>query len=175
MNTREQRLMIGLLVLLLGGIAFLGFDQLAIWKKRLESRSRELAVVKAESEELLAQEKLWETRSEWLKTAQPPFQNRKDAELALIRLIEESADKHQVTILKNQPNEPVDMVDMVASTMLVEIRADLEKALRWLHDLQQPATFLSIPSLRILPDQEDTAKVMISINLQKWFRKAESS
>jgi hypothetical protein len=174
MNTREQRLMIGLLVLLLGGIAYLGFDQLAAWKKRLESRNRELAVVKAEAEELLAQEKLWQSRSEWLGKSQSPFENRKDAELALIKLIQDSAAQNEVTILKNQPTEPVELEDMVASTMLVEIKADLDKALRWLHQIQQPSAFLSIPGLRILPDQEDTAQVTISINVQKWFRKSQS-
>ena len=174
MNTREQRLMIGLLVLLLGGIAYLGFDQLAAWKKRLESRDRELAIVKAEAEELLAQEKLWQSRSEWLGKSQSPFENRKDAELDLIKLIQDSAAQNEVTILKNQPTEPVELENMVASTMLVEIKADLDKALRWLHQIQQPSAFLSIPGLRILPDQEDTAQVTISINVQKWFRKSQS-
>jgi hypothetical protein len=44
----------------------------------------------------------------------------------------------------------------------------------WLHDLQKPSAFLSIPSFRLMPDQEDTSKVLISINLQKWFRKTQS-
>ena len=94
--------------------------------------------------------------------------------MALIKLIQDSAAQNEVTVLKNQPTEPVDLSDMVASTMLVEIKADLDKALRWLHQIQQPSAFLSIPSLRILPDQEDTAKVTISINVQKWFRKSQS-
>ena len=174
MNTREKRLMIGLVVLLLGGVAYLGFDRLNGWKKRLDVEARQFEAAKAEAADMLSKEKLWQERAAWLSKTEPAFANRKDAELALINLIQESAGKHSVTILKNQPTDPLDLDDMIAATMIVDGKADLEKVLEWLHDLQQPSAFLSIPSLRILPDQEDTSKVLISINLQKWFRKAQS-
>ena len=174
MNTREQRLMIGLLIVLLGGIAYLGFDQLNGWKRRLDVESRQFQAAKAEADDMLSKESLWRERAAWLAQTEPSFGNRKDAELALINLIQESAGKHGVTILKNQPTDPVDLEDMIAATMIVDGKADLDKAMEWLHDLQQPSAFLSIPSLRIMPDQEDTSKVLISINLQKWFRKAQS-
>lgn len=174
MNTREKRLMIGLLVMLLCGVAYLGFDQLNTWKRRLDVEARRLEVAKAEAEDMLSQETLWRERGAWLTKTEPSFGNRKDAELALLKLIQESADKHNVKILKNQPSEPVDLGDMIAASMIVDCQAELEKVMGWLHDLQQPSAFLSIPNLRLLPDQEDTSKVLISINLQKWFRKASS-
>jgi type II secretory pathway component PulM len=174
MNTREKRLMIGLLVVLLGGIAYLGFSQLNGWKRRLDVESRQLETAKAEAADMLSKEKLWQERAAWLAATEPSFGNRKDAELALINLIQESAGKHGITILKNQPTDPVDLDDMIAATMIVDGKADLEKAMEWLHDLQKPSAFLSIPSLRLMPDQEDTSKVLISINLQKWFRKSQS-
>ena len=172
MNTREKRLMIGLLVLLLGGIAYLGFDQLNTWKHRLDVEARKLETAKAEVTEMMSQEKLWQERAGWLAKSEPEFGNRKDAELALIDLVTKSTGKHTVTVKKVQPTEPVDLDDMIAATVIVEATADLEKMMEWLHDLQQPPSFLSIPTLRLLPDQEDTSKVLISINLQKWFRKA---
>lgn len=174
MNTREKRLMIGLLVLLLGGVAYLGFGQLNAWKHRLDVETRQFEIAKAEATDMLSQEKLWKERAAWLAKTEPSFANRKDAELALINLIQESAGKHSITILKNQPTDPVDLDDMIAATMIVDGKADLEKVMEWLHDLQTPSAFLSIPSLRLLPDQEDTSKVLISINLQKWFRKSQS-
>lgn len=174
MNTREKRLMIGLLVVLLGGVAYLGFDQLNAWKRRLDADVRKLDVARAEAEDMLSQEGLWKERAAWLTKTEPSFGNRKDAELALLNLIQESAGKHSVKIVKNQPSEPVDLGDMIAASMIVDCQADLEKVLEWLHELQQPSAFLSIPTLRLLPDQEDTSKVLISINVQKWFRKAQS-
>ncbi len=174
MNSREKNLMIGLLVVLLGGVAYLGFDQLNGWKHRLDVEQRQLGVAKAEAEDMLSQESLWKERAAWLVQTEPSFGNRKDAELALINLIQDSAGKHSVKIVKNQPSEPVDLEDMIAATIIVDASADLEKVMEWLHDLQQPSAFLSIPSLRLMPDQEDTSKVLISINLQKWFRKTQS-
>ena len=123
---------------------------------------------------MLSKEKLWQERAAWLTKTEPTFANRKDAELALINLIQESAGKHSVTIKKTQPTDPVDLEDMIAATVFVDATAHLETMMEWLHDLQKPSDFLSIPTLRLLPDQEDTSKVLISINLQKWFRKAQS-
>lgn len=174
MNTREKRLMIGLLALLLCGVAYLGFDQLNGWKKRLDVETRQFEIAKAEATDMLSQEALWKERASWLTKTEPTFGNRKDAELALINLIRDSAGKHGVDLPKVQPTEPVDLDDMIAATVIVDGKAELEKVMEWLHDLQQPSAFLSIPSLRIMPDQEDTAKVLISINLQKWFRKTQS-
>ncbi|MBX7210550.1 MAG: type II secretion system protein M [Verrucomicrobiaceae bacterium] len=174
MNTREKKLFIGLLVVLLGGIAYLGFDHLHNWKRRLDAEERKLGVTEAEVTDMMKQETLWKERSAWLAGAEPAYGNRKDAELALIQLVEDSTGRHTVTVTKKQPTEPVDLGDMIAATMLVEAKADLEKMMEWLHDLQKPPAFLSIPTLRLLPDQEDTAKVSISINVQKWFRKNPS-
>lgn len=174
MNTNEKRLLIGLLVLLLGGLGYLGFDQLSGWKRKLDEKARKLGSERSFAQELLAQEKRWQARSAWLTESQPPFSNRKDAELALVNLITDSAKEHDVTILKNQPSEPLDLEDMVAATMLVDAKADMEKMMAWLHDLQKPLSFLSLPAVRLMPDQEDTSKVLITFSLQKWFRKTQS-
>lgn len=174
MNTREQRLAVGLLVVLLGGGAWLGFDQLGAWKRRLDMTSAKLANETAQTDELLKQETIWQARAGWLTKLQPVFGNRKDAELALIDLIQESARKHDVSIVKNQPAEPTDRPDLVAPTMIVDAKADLEKIMEWLHELQKPEAFLSIPALRLLPDQEDASKVVISLSVQKWYRKSTS-
>lgn len=174
MNTREQRLAIGLLIVLLGGAAWLGFDQLNSWKRRLNVAAAKLKSEAAETDELLRQEKTWQARLAWLANSQPLFTNRKEAEFALIDLIIQSAKKNGVEIVKNQPADPVDRPDLVAPTMIVDAKGDFDKVNQWLHDLQKPEAFLSIPALRLLPDQEDTSKVVISLSLQKWFRKTQS-
>ncbi len=174
MNTREKQLMIGLLVLLLGGIAYLGFDQLNNWKKRLDVEARRLEIAKAEANDMLSKEKLWQERATWLAASEPAFGNRKDSELALINLIKETAGTQNVALPKIQPTEPLDLEDMIAATVIVDAKADLDKMMEWLHDLQKPPSFLSVPTLRLMPDQEDTSKVLMSINVQKWFRKVSS-
>lgn len=172
MRTSEKRLLIALIAVLLGGVAYLGFDRLNQWKKKLDAETRQLDVARQEANDMLTTEKKWLERAEWLKKSEAAFSNRKDAELALINLITESAGRHNVSIKKTQPTDPVDLGDMIAATMMVDATADLEKMMDWLHSLQKPTDFLSIPALRLMPDQEDTSKVVISINLQKWFRKA---
>ena len=172
MKSSEKRLLIGLIAVLLGGVAYLGFDRLNGWKKRLDAETRQLDIARQEANEMLTKEKFWLERAAWLTKSEPAFGNRKDAELALINLITESAGRHSISIKKTQPTDPVDLGDMIAATMMVDATADLEKMMEWLHALQTPTDFLSIPTLRLMPDQEDTSKVLISINLQKWFRKA---
>ncbi len=173
MNKREKFLALGLSIVLVAGLVWLGVMRLNVWKKNLDSQALDVERTKVEAEELLSQEQLWEARSGWLDKSQKPFGARKDSELALIKFIEESAKSHNVTI-KVQPAEPVERTDLIALTMVVEAHAEMENVMRWMHDLQQPATFLAIPALRMLPDAEDTAKVSASLNIQKWFQKNKS-
>jgi hypothetical protein len=41
---------------------------------------------------------------------------------------------------------------------------------RWLHDLQKPDAYISIPILTMVPNEEDTSQVVVKMNIQKWFR-----
>ena len=98
MKSSEKRLLIALIAVLLGGVAYLGFDRLNQWKKRLDGETRQLDIARQEANDMLATEKKWLERAEWLKKSETAFSNRKDAELALINLITVSAGKHNISI-----------------------------------------------------------------------------
>lgn len=171
MTAREQRLALGFATLLIGGVAWIGFEQLMAWKKRLDAGARSLEVVKAEAEELLAQQSLWDERTGWLAKQQPAFTTRADSENSLLGIVNESVSRNGLTILKTQPTEPIERPGMVAATIVMDVRAELEKVMRWLYELQQPSAFLSIPAMRLIPDPEDSSKVILSLSVQRWFKK----
>lgn len=175
MNRREKTLAVLLLVVLVAGLAWLGFFQLSKWKKDLDARQWDLEKANVEAQDLLAQDALWQARSGWLEKSQPALANRKESEVGLVNAIQESAKKHDVALNRVQPADPVERPDLFALVAVVDAKADLEKVLAWLHDLQEPGEFISIPALKMLPDPEDTAKVNLSFNLQKWFRKAPAN
>ena len=172
MTAREQRLALGFATILIAGVAWIGFEQLMAWKKRLDAKGRELAVVQAEAAELLAQKALWDERSGWLAKQQPAFTNRADSENSLLSIVTDSIGKIGLKVLKTQPTEPLERPGMVAATIVVDVKAELEKIMKWLYDLQQPSAFLSIPAMRLIPDPEDTSQVIISLSIQRWFKKS---
>jgi hypothetical protein len=174
MTPREQRLALGFVILLLGGGAWIGYEQLMRWKARLDAKAVEIEVMKSESAELLAQQGVWDQRSGWLAEKQTAYKNRADADNSLLGIVTETAGRHGVTIKRNQPADPIERPGMVASTMIVEAGGEMEKVMRWLHDLQQPAAFISVPALRLIPNAEDTAKVDISVSVHRWFKKPSS-
>jgi len=170
MTASEQRLALVLGAVIAVGGAFIGLTQLKAWKLRVDARSLEVQARRAEADELLAQQAFWQSRSAWLDEQQPLYTRRSEADLGLLELIQSSAAKHSVTLTQNQPVAPSERPGLTSANMNVEARATWEAMNRWLHELQQPATFLSIPALTMTPNDEDTAEVIVNMNLQKWFR-----
>lgn len=169
MTKREQRLGLGFGVLLLVGGAFLGLTKLKTWKQRVDVRSLSLDTRLAEATDLLAEKDSWEQRSAWLLEKQPLYTKRSEADLTVLNLIRESAASHNVTV-QVQPVEPSERPGMTSSNMTVEAKGDLAAALKWLHGIQEPNSFISIPALSMIPNEEDTSQVIVNMTVQKWFR-----
>lgn len=169
MTAREQKLAIGLTAITLIGGAFLGLRQLQAWKARVDVRAISLATRRAEAQELMSTKEIWQKRSEWLAEKQPEFTKRSDADLDLLNLIRESAAKFDVTV-QPQPTDPIERAGLTSANMLVAAKGDFKSVMQWLHAIQEPAAFISISSLALLPDEQDTTQVNATINIQKWFR-----
>ncbi|HYF34591.1 MAG TPA: hypothetical protein VD994_04815 [Prosthecobacter sp.] len=170
MNKREQILAIGLGVAVIAGGAFLGLTQLKTWKQKVDQRSLSLDTRQLEAEELLSEKDLWEQRSAWLAEKQPEFTKRSEADLTMLNLIRDTAGSHDVTIDQIQPQTPNERLSQVSSTYQVQVTADLAAILKWLHAIQEPNSFIDIPALTMIPNDQDTAKVTVSMTIQKWFR-----
>ncbi|MDZ4287199.1 MAG: hypothetical protein U0984_04535 [Prosthecobacter sp.] len=169
MTKREQRLALGFGVVMIAGGAFVGLTQLKAWKQRVDVRSLALDTRRAEAHELLAEKDSWEQRSAWLQQKQPMYTKRSEADLTVLNLIRDSASSHSVTV-QVQPMEPSERPGMTSSSMTVEAKGDLAAVLKWLHGIQEPNTFISIPALSMVPNEEDTSQVIVNMTVQKWFR-----
>lgn len=170
MTSSEQRLALALGAIIAIGGAFIGLTKLKSWKLSVDARSLEVQTRRAEADDLLAQQAFWEKRLDWLAEKQPLYTRRSEADLGLLELVQSSAAKYNVTLTQNQPVAPSEREGLTSANMNVEARASWEAMNRWLHELQQPETFLSIPALTMTPNEEDTSEVIVNMNLQKWFR-----
>lgn len=170
MTASEQRLALGLGAVLVIGGAFLGLTKLKTWKLRVDSRALEVQTRKIEADELLSEQELWLERLDWLESRQPLYTRRSEADLSLLDLIQSSAAKHSVTLTQNQPVAPSERPGLTSANMNVEARGDWEAMNRWLHELQRPESFISIPALTMTPNDEDPSQVVVNMNVQKWFR-----
>jgi hypothetical protein len=170
MTASEQRLAFALGAVVLIGGAFLGLTRLKTWKLSVDARALELQSRRAEADELLARQEFWSSRLEWLEQKQPLYTRRSEADIGLLDLIQSSAAQHGISLTQNQPVAPSERPGLTSSNMNVEARANWEAMNRWLHQLQQPETFISIPALTMTPNDDDTTEVIVNMNLQKWFR-----
>lgn len=170
MRKNEQRLAILLGGVVLIGGAFIGITKLKSWKLRVDARAQALDARRMDAEMLLSQRDFWQQRSGWLQEKQPLFTKRSEADLDLLKLIQESAGKHSVKLTQNQPMPPEERPGLTSSTMVIEAKGDMTAILKWLHELQQPSGFISIPALTLIPNEEDTSEVILTMNVQKWFR-----
>ena len=175
MTGREQRLAATMAVLLIAGGAVVVGMKLKQWRERVDDREHEIALRSVEAEELLSSQDTWRQRSDWLNTKQPPFTSQGDADLELLELVRSAAGKHQVSLIQNQLTEPAEAGGMRAATMLVEGRGGLAEVMRWLQDLQKPELFVQVPKMTLLNDEEDTSRVILTLNLQKWYRQPDPS
>ncbi len=170
MTANEHRLALGLgAVVVLGG-AFIGLTKLKAWKGTVDTRSIEMETRRLEADGLMAQKDFWNQRFTWLTEKQPVFTRRGEIDTRFLEQLEASAATFGVKLPQIQPIEPSERAGLVSSTFTIEARADWESMNKWLHDLQKPDAYISIPSLTMIPNTEDTSMVIVNMNIQKWFR-----
>lgn len=170
MTASEQRLALGLGTVVILGTAFLGLTKLRTWKHNVDVKSVEMETRRADADALLAQKDFWNDRFTWMTDKQPIFTRRGEVDGRFLEQLEESATNHGVTLSQIQPMEPSERAGLVSSTFSIEARADWATINKWLHDLQKPDAYLSIPNLVMSPNEEDTSMVVVNMNIQKWFR-----
>jgi hypothetical protein len=175
MTGREQRLAATMAVLLIAGGATVAGMKLKQWRESVDDREHQIRLRGVEAEELVATEDTWKQRAEWLDSQQPVFTNQGDADLELLEIVRAAASKQQVSLIQNQLTEPAEDAGMKASTMLVEGRGGMAEVMRWLQDLQRPESFIQVPKMTLLPNEEDTSEVILNLNLQKWYRIADDA
>lgn len=170
MTAREQRLAATMAVLLIAGGSVVVGLKLKQWRERVDDHEHAIEMRTIEAEELMLTEDMWVQRSDWLNSKQPAFTTQGDADLELLETVRSSAGSQQVSLIQNQLTEPTAAAGMKASTMLVEGRGGMAEVMRWLQELQKPETFIQVPKMTLLPNEEDTSEVILQLTLQKWYR-----
>lgn len=170
MTASEQRLALGLGAVVVIGGAFIGLTKLKVWKQSVDARSIEVETRRIEADNLLAQKDFWRERFTWLIDKQPVFTRRGEVDGRFLEELQASADTHAVKLVKIQPLEPTERAGVVSSTFNLEIHGEWEAMNKWLHDLQKPDAYVSIPSLTMTLDDADAKQIVVNLNVQKWFR-----
>lgn len=170
MTASEQRLALGLgAVIVLGG-GFIGLSKLRAWKQTVDLTSIEVQTRRMEADDLLAQKEFWNQRFTWLTESQPVFTLQGEVNNSFLTQLETSASEHGVTLLQRQPIVPSERIGLISSTFTIRASADWESMNQWLHSLQKPDAYISIPTLVMSPNDDDTSMVTVDMNIQKWFR-----
>jgi hypothetical protein len=170
MTSSEQRLALGLGLVLIGGIAFIGLTKLKSWKSRVDIHAMEMESRRTEADELLSQQDFWNQRSTWLIEKQPLYTKAGEASTSILNLVDELAAKNGVKITQKQLTEASERVGLTSANVTLEVRGEMKPVLTWLYELQQPGNFIGIPAMTVTPNEEDTAEVIVNMNVQKWFR-----
>ncbi len=170
MKPSEQRLALGLGVILIGGGAFIGLNKLKTWKQHVDGRAAEISSRRAEADDLLSRQDFWQQRSNWLAEKQPVLDTPGKAINNVIALADELASKHSVDIPIKQPMEPVERAGMTAAVVTVKVEGEMKPVMNWLLELQQPGNFVAVPAMTITPNEEVPSKIEVNMRIEKWFR-----
>lgn len=169
MTASEQRLAIGLGIVLIVGGAFVGLTKLKAWKLRVDSDALAIESRRAEADELLSQKEFWQQRSGWLKEKLPVFTKRGEVDSKFVDDLRSSASAQSVTLSQTQPTEPSERAGLTSSHVIIEARAGWQEMNQWLYELQKPESYIQIPALSMTPNEEDTSQVIVNMNVHKWF------
>jgi hypothetical protein len=158
-------------LVLIGGIAFIGLTKLKSWKSSSGLLTPwKWKVAAPKPDELLSQQDFWNQRSTWLIDKQPLYSKAGEASTSILNLVDELAAKNGVKISQKQLTEASERVGLTSANVTLEVRGEMKPVLTWLYELQQPGHFISIPAMTVTPNEEDTAEVIVNMNVQKWFR-----
>ncbi|MDB6139185.1 MAG: hypothetical protein JWO94_2257 [Verrucomicrobiaceae bacterium] len=170
MTQRELRLAVIVMAMVILGGGWIVFSQMGKWRKSIDERDFKLSLKKTEADELLKQKDFWHLRSEWLESKQEIYPSRNEADNKVYELVDQTAKKQGLTVLR-QLAEPEELGGMTSASVIVEAKGPLDKILRWLYDLQKPTAFISIKSLALKNNPEDSSLVIVSdLKIQKWYR-----
>ncbi|GEP42903.1 hypothetical protein [Brevifollis gellanilyticus] len=170
MTASEQRLALGLGVILIGGGAFIGLNKLKTWKQHVDGHAAEVFSRRAEADDLLSRQDFWQQRSAWLAEKQPVLDTPGKAITNVIALADELASKHSIEIPIKQPNEAVERAGMSAAVVTLKVEGEMKPVMNWLLELQQPTNFVSVPAMTITPNEENPQKIEVNMRVEKWFR-----
>ena len=168
MSRRER-----LLAMLVGGTVFLLVNWLILgWLTGSLGQARaELAArksVRQQQSVLLKERSMWEKREAWLKKQQPILKGPGEAS-TLLDQVKEVAGKHNV-LIENPNLGGVDSAPTHQSTSVsIETKSPWQPLVRFLHEVQQPESFIVFENVNIQIDSADPTMMRGKFKIARWF------
>ena len=168
MNARER-----MLSMIVGGALFLLLNWI-IWSwltGTLSQAGKDLATRKsarAQQSVFLKERRMWEKREAWLKKHQPQMKGPGDAS-TLLEEVKQIAGKHNV-LIENPSLGSVDSTpNYQAISASIETKSPWQPLVHFLHDVQQPKSFVVFESVTLAIDSSDPTMMRGKFKIGRWF------
>lgn len=167
MKASERRMLIvlGVVGSLCGG-AILS-QRLLQMQHGVERKENGLRLRQMETDALLAEADLWQQRLAWLDASQPAMASENQASESLLEALLTSAGKHSLQVQKQQLHESVVGPFHHDVGVTLTVRGPFSAVFRWMHEIQSPESFCSVPQLQMTADNADPALVIAKVRFRR--------
>jgi Tfp pilus assembly protein PilO len=168
LNPRER-----VLSLVVGGAIFVLVNWL-IWSSllgMLSGAQTELASrtsVRQQQNVFLRERKMWEKRDAWLKEHQPALSNPAEAS-TLLENVKQIAGKHNVQLESPAIGSSDSTPNYQTVSVSVDTKSEWQPLVRFLYDVQQPASFVVFENVNLQIDPADPTKMRGKFKIARWF------
>jgi hypothetical protein len=170
MKTRNEKILLGVLVLILFGAAnFYGYNWLAQRQGALALEEASLRADKAEAEVDLQKQDFWAQRKAWIADHQPAASEPDAAGAEVLQTVLKGARDHDLEIIEQSLSDTQNGAAGMRVAVAVKVKGSMENICRWLADLQKPADFYAIPSFSMKADADEKSMVL-SLQVARYFK-----
>jgi hypothetical protein len=172
LNSNER-----LLATLFGAVVFLLLNLAGMrWIASQTSTSRaDITRLKGEVEAartLLGERPYWTARQDWIAQHSPSPYNEQTSRAQFVQEVVNSVQKHQLKTESQQPLETERDGRLAVAGIEVTVEGRLEAIVRWLHELQQPGSYVLLRSLTLRQASEGNTMQAV-VRLGKVFRSGD--
>lgn len=179
LSNREEKLILGVGVVLALGALSVGTSKVRTWRAALWEEEVAVESREVEARELQNGGVLWEQRRSWIQESLPVHANDGEARSSLVSAVQEAARAHAVALQSQkfvdpggkqlggsapQPQQPKGVA------MVVTVSGDLKSLVFWWQELLQPAHFRQINFLKMIPEDDNSAVLRCSVEIWQWYR-----
>ena len=168
LNRREQ-----VLSMIVAGALFLLLN-LLIWSSLLGAAGRaraDVAVRKTTRDQqsvFLKERNMWGKRDEWLKKNQPTLKSAGEAS-ALLDQVKQIAGKHNILLENPAIGSGDSNANYQAVFASVETKSPWPPLVRFLHEVQQPESFVVFENVQLAIDGTDPTMMRGKFKIARWF------
>ena len=181
LSSREEKLALGVFVVLALGALSVGTSRIRAWRAALWEKETVVETREVEARELRNGGALWEGRHQWVKDSLPQHVNDGEARSGLVSAVQDAAKAHSVSLQGQKLIDP-DSVEAAAETLQasadrpqgfalqVTASGDLKSLVLWWQELLEPQRFRQINFLKVTPDDDNAGMLRCSVEIWQWYQ-----